>query len=84
MSVVAFDTLAAVKQLRDAGVEERQAEAVVAIVSKAVGEQVTKADLEPLATKSNLLALKADLYRALWMQAAAIIGIVFALMRLLS
>ena len=44
---VTFDTLAAVQKLRAAGLDDRQAEAIVTTVSKAMSETVaTKADLE--------------------------------------
>ena len=43
----AFDTLKAVKDLRNAGAKEELAEATVATISTAINEQVaTKADLE--------------------------------------
>ena len=58
MPVPAFDTYAAVKRLREAGVEERQAEAFVTTVGDAIGEQVTKADLEPLATAAAVAELR--------------------------
>ena len=50
MTVAAFDTYAAAKRLRDAGFDERQAEAAVTVVREAVGAgqdpPVTKADLD--------------------------------------
>ena len=46
-----FDTYAAAKLLREAGFDERQAEATVAVVRDAVTERVaTKADIARLAT----------------------------------
>ena len=120
MNAVAFDTYAAAKRLRDAGFDERQAEAAVSMVRDAAGADrehlATKADLAELkaelkgdvealraATKADLAELKGDLkadlaelkgdiealrastkadlagleartYRALWIQAVAIIG----------
>ena len=55
MNAVAFDTYAAAKRLRDAGFDERQAEAAVSMVRDAAG-----ADREQLATKADLAELKAD------------------------
>ena len=73
MNTVTFDTYAAAKHLRDAGFDERQAEAAVSMVRDAVG-----AVREALATKADLAELRAatraDLYRALWIQAATLIG----------
>ena len=56
MTTAAFDTHAAVKQLRAAGVDDAQAETLVDIMSRALGDPVTKADLEPLATKEFVRA----------------------------
>ena len=56
MLTATFDTHAAVKQLRAAGVNDTQAETLVDIMSRALGDPVTKADLEPLATKEFVRA----------------------------
>jgi hypothetical protein len=56
MTTAAFDTHAAVKQLRAAGVDDAQAETLVDIMSRALGDPVTKADIEPLATKEFVRA----------------------------
>ena len=56
MTTVAFDTHAAVKQLRAAGVNDAQAETLVDIMSRTLGDPVTKADLEPLATREFVRA----------------------------
>ena len=67
MSAVAFDTHAAVRTLKNAGIEEAQAEAIVETISSAVGEPVTKDDLRnelrAFATKRDLeaFATKRDL-----------------------
>ena len=53
MSTAAFDTCTAAKRLRDAGFDERQAEAAVSMVRDAAG-----ADREQLATKADLDALE--------------------------
>ena len=69
MSAAAFDTLTAARELEAAGVERRQAEAIAEGMRRAAG-----ADRAELATKTDLAELRADLYRALWIQAAALIG----------
>ena len=56
MITTTFDTHAAVKQLRAAGVQDEQAETLVDIISRAIGDPVTRADLEPLATKEFVRA----------------------------
>jgi hypothetical protein len=64
----AFDTLGASKRLRDAGVEERAADAIVELVQSAthfpdISGLATKSDVTELAltTKADLQGLKADL-----------------------
>ena len=57
-----FDTHAAVNALRNAGIEERQAEAIVNTVRDAAG-----ADRTARVTVG-------ELYRALWIQAVVLIG----------
>ena len=64
MSALAFDTSKAVKALRAAGADEALAEAVVATVGDAVGENVaTKADLAEVKAelKSDIAEVKAEL-----------------------
>ena len=68
-----FDTHAAVIALRNAGVDERQAEAIVNTVRDAAG-----ADRGELATKADLAALETRMYRALWIQGGTIIGTIVA------
>lgn len=76
----AFDTLSASKRLRDAGLEERAAEAIVELVQSAthfpdisglatktdIADMVTKADLGGLAAKTDIadMATKTDLKTA--------------------
>ena len=60
MTVLAFDTHKAVKELRAAGAAEPLAEAVVATVGAAMGENVaTKADVA--AVQSEVAEVKAEL-----------------------
>ena len=70
MNASTFDTLAAADRLRDAGFDDGQARAIVEIHRDAGAALATKADLD---------ALRADLYRALWIQGAGIIAILTAL-----
>ena len=59
---VTFDTLAAAQELRGAGLDGRQAEAIVTTVSKAMSENVaTKSDLE---LHSAVMRKDLDLHRA--------------------
>ena len=62
---VIFDTLKAAQELRKTGFEDRQAEAVVETISKAVSETVaTKADLQlvrsEMATNADLQLVRSD------------------------
>ena len=54
MTTYTLDTHATIKQLENAGMDTRQAEAVVAAISRS--------DVE-LATKQDLAVLKADIWR---------------------
>ena len=58
MNAATFDTYTAAKHLRDAGFDERQAEAAVSMVRDAVG-----ADRDELATKADIADLKADMLK---------------------
>ncbi len=86
MQTTAFDTLATANALKEAGFEEAQATAIVDALRHAVTEEVaTKATLSELRAelKTDLSELRADLYRALWLQAAGIIGLTVALLKIL-
>ncbi len=63
-ATVTFDTLSAAKELRKTGFEDRQAEAIVSTISKAMSETVaTKADLQlqSAVTKADIEAMGAEL-----------------------
>ena len=84
MSTSTFDTLDAMRRLEQAGMERAQAEATVETMREAQSELVTKSDLvlvrsDLAALESRLLLamaeLRADLYRALWIQGAGIVAI---------
>ena len=68
MTAITFDTLAYVKTLRDAGIEERQAEAQAAalatVLKSGIGDLATKDDLARLESKLesrlNLLEERSD------------------------
>ena len=62
---VIFDTLKAAQELKKTGFEDRQAEAVVETISKAVSETVaTKADLQLLRSDFGLLSADVELFRS--------------------
>ena len=73
-----FDSLTAARDLEAAGFERRQAEALAKAMRDVAG-----ADREEFATKADLTTavavLRADLYRALWIQGGAIVAILTAL-----
>ncbi len=71
MTVPTFDTHAAVRKLRSAGMEEQTAESVVEIVDNATNPLVTGYML-----KTELAGLRADMYRALWIQGVGIVAVV--------
>lgn len=69
MGALAFDTHEVVEDLKRAGFNDEQAEAVVSAVGEAVGENVaTKADPESMETRAGLHPTKTDIYRAFWIQ----------------
>ena len=77
-----FDTLTTARDLEDAGMDAKQAAAVVH------DHAATKADLEPLATKVALAELETRMTRTLYGVAAALLAgqlaAVLALLRLLG
>ena len=62
MNANTFDTLAAARELEASGIERPQAEAIAKTMRAAAG-----ADREELVTRG-------ELYRALWIQGAALVG----------
>ncbi len=96
MTGAAFDTLETMRDLEAAGVERAQAEAIAGAVRKAAATDrdalATKADITRLeaaaradtaSLETKIANLRADVYRALWMQAGAIVAAVVALVKLL-
>lgn len=66
MTTYTLDTHATIKQLEDAGMDSRQAEAVVAAISRSDAE---------LATKAELLAVIDKLEVRIWKIGATIAGL---------
>ncbi len=81
MSTSTFDTLDAMRRLEQAGMERTQAEATVETIREAQSELATKADLQSGLTAlehrlcTAMSELRADLYRALWIQGVGIVAI---------
>ncbi len=71
MNGIAFDTLAAARAFREAGFEDRQAEAVVGVVRRATRLRGCR--------RADLNTLRADIYRALWAQGAGLVAVMAAL-----
>ena len=84
MTIAAFDTLAATRNLEAAGMERRQAEAVAEVTAQAAvtghGELATKADIKDFATKADLADLKAAMARQEARLYLALVGVVFAIL----
>ncbi len=59
MTTYTLDTHATIRQLEDAGMDSRQAEAVVAAISRSDAELATKADLAVLEAKLTATMWKA-------------------------
>ena len=66
-------THATIRELEAAGMDSRQPEAVVAAISCSDAEIVTKADL-----KAEIANLKSEVFVALWIQGAGLVGIQLA------
>lgn len=71
MPAPTFDTHAAVRDLRSAGIEEPAAESIVEVVSAATSPLVTRDMLT-----TEIAGLRADMYRALWIQGTGIVVVV--------
>ena len=64
-ATVTFDTLSAAKGLKETGFEDRQAEAIVSTISKAMSETVaTKADLQLVRSDFELLRSDFEVLRS--------------------
>lgn len=75
MAAPTFDTHAAVRELRSAGVEEPAAESIVGVVSDATSPLVTREALT-MELAGLRAEFRSDMYRALWVQGASIVAIV--------
>ncbi len=71
MTTPTFDTQASVSKLRSAGIDEPAANSIVEVVSAATSPLVTR---DMLATE--IAGLRADVYRALWIQGVGIVAVV--------
>ena len=85
MTTYTLDTHATIRELEGAGMDSRQAEAVVAAISRSDAELATKADLkaEIANLKAEIANLKSEVFRALWIQGAGLVGIQLAIAGLL-
>ena len=81
-----FDTLAVARRLAEAGFDPAQADALTA-ARPASGEHVTQAGLDARISAQDdridarISALEARIYRAMLLQAGAIVGAVVAILR---
>ena len=81
----AFDTLAHARTLREAGVEGKQAEAHAEAARALRAGLATKADLDAglsglrAELRADIADLRADIYRALWVQGAGLVAVMTAL-----
>ena len=81
MTTAVFDTLKAARQLEDAGIETRQAEAIVSTMAKAFDDSVaTKADLQQV--KAELKTELATAVNRMLLAQLAIAGLLFAALKL--
>ena len=89
MATTTFDTRQAVRKLQAAGFAEDQADAMVDTLAEAFSDTVaTKADIAGVEVKiadlrADMAGLKADIYRALWIQGAGIVALIVGLVKLI-
>jgi hypothetical protein len=80
-----IDTLKFVRRLTEAGMERQMAEAIVEGLAEAdMSELATKADLVRVeaALRTEILELKAEMFRFMVLQAVAIVGLTVTLIKL--
>ena len=87
MTAGAFDTLRAARDLEAAGFERRQTEAIATAINHSDEHTATKTDIKALnadvkaleaRVDAKLEALEGRIYRALWMQGAALAALILA------
>lgn len=85
MATYTIDTHATIRELEDAGMDSRQAEVVVAAISRSDAAPAPKSDLkaEMGTIRAEIADLKAEIFRALWIQGAAIVALSVGLTKLL-
>lgn len=86
MATAVFDTLKASRDLKAAGISEAQAEAIVTTVAGAFEDTVaTRSDLAEVKAelKADISNLKAEVFRALWIQGGGIVALIVGLTKLL-
>ncbi len=78
MTTITFDTRKAVRNLKAVGFEEPQADAIVDTLGDAFSDTVaTRLDIAGVETK--IAGLKAEMFRALWIQGAGIVALTVGL-----
>jgi ABC-type sulfate transport system substrate-binding protein len=81
-----IDTLKFVRKLTESGMDRRQAEAIVEGLSEAdISELATRADVDAATTalRVEMREMKAEIFRAMLLQAGTIVGLTVALIKLL-
>jgi hypothetical protein len=81
-----IDTLKFVRKLTESGMDRRQAEAIVEGLSEAdISELATRADVDAATAtlRVEMREMKAEIFRAMLLQAGTIVGLTVALIKLL-
>lgn len=83
LSIMAFDTLATARALKEAGLDERQAEAIAEAIRSGEGDLARQSDIEMLKAEmeTHKAEMKVELYKVALAVVAANAAITFGLPR---
>ena len=76
MTTYTLDTHATIRELQNAGMDSRQAEVVVAAISRSDAELATKADL-----KAEIAGVKGDIKLLKWMVGVILACVAFPILK---
>ena len=87
MTTYTLDTHATIREFQEAGMDSRQAEVVVAAISRSDAQLATKADLKAEITavkselKQEIATVKSDIKLLKWMVGVILVCVVFPILK---